>query len=368
MALWRNIASKTQLCSGLWRFGTAVATTRNSSSSGSHLLHCLPRDDRQLLQLRGREVAPFLQGLITNDMQHLLDGAPSMYAMILNSQGRVLHDIILYNKSEGDMQEFLIEVQDISIEQLEKHLKMFRLRKKIDINICSNMKCWVVFDPEIDFNVISNVDIESLYMNPKVDSKHELSLSDSIEGMVITRDPRMKYLGHKIVLPSTLNATSLIPNLTASSNEHYRRLRYRLGVAEGAAEIPHGNVMPLEANIDYLHGISFHKGCYVGQELTARTFHTGVVRKRYMPLLITGDTECAIPNETTVLNSKGKSVGRVRAHSGSYGVGLLRIADCLSETAALTVEGCPVSTFRPAWWPIEAAKQAQTTSTSPDSA
>ena len=60
--------------------------------------------------------------------------------------------------------------------------------------------------------------------------------------------------------------------------------RYRLGICEGSQEIPFAKVTPLEHNVEFMHGVSFHKGCYLGQELTARTHHTGVIRKRIMPL------------------------------------------------------------------------------------
>ena len=68
------------------------------------------------------------------------------------------------------------------------------------------------------------------------------------------------------------------------SFSEYKLLRYRLGVCEGSQEIPFDKVTPLEHNVEYMHGVSFHKGCYLGQELTARTHHTGVIRKRIMPL------------------------------------------------------------------------------------
>ena len=64
----------------------------------------------------------------------------------------------------------------------------------------------------------------------------------------------------------------------------YKLLRYRLGVCEGSQEIPFAKATPLEHNVAYMHGVSFQKGCYLGQELTARTHHTGIIRKRIMPL------------------------------------------------------------------------------------
>ena len=111
--------------------------------------------------------------------------------------------------------------------------------------------------------------------------------------------------------------------------------------------------LPLEANADYLHGVSFHKGCYIGQELTARTFHTGVIRKRYMPLLFDDSGEVDITAD--IVNEKGKNVGKVRGIDGSHGIGLLRISECLSAET-LKIGTVSVKTHRPEWWPIEAPK------------
>ncbi|KAA0201796.1 hypothetical protein HAZT_HAZT003522 [Hyalella azteca] len=295
-------------------------------------------------------------------MNHLKEGALSMYAMVLNAQGRVLHDVIIYNNQEevsplDAVENYIIEIELKHIDRLERHLKMYRLRKKIDISVVENKKCWVLYDPEIDFGSMRQVDLECLYLNPKVDSKHALELTTNPDNSIIVRDPRMPYLGHKLLLPVGYEPHECVQELTNGTEDSFTSFRYKLGVAEGSQELPLGDVMPLEANVDFLHGISFHKGCYIGQELTARVFHTGVVRKRYLPLVFSSAPTDLIPAETSIVNSKGKTVGRMRAHCGLYGVALLRVAECLADASNLLVAGLPVSTFRPAWWPIEAPKQ-----------
>lgn len=92
-------------------------------------------------------------------------------------------------------------------------------------------------------------------------------------------DPRVNRLGWRLLVPAGQKV-----EIELGKDIGYKRLRYSLGVAEGVNELPSGNCFPLESNGDYMHGISFHKGCYIGQELTARTHHTGVVRKRIMPI------------------------------------------------------------------------------------
>ena len=102
-----------------------------------------------------------------------------------------------------------------------------------------------------------------------------------------------------------------------------------------------------------MHGVSFHKGCYIGQELTARTHHTGVVRKRLMPL----EFDQPLKTQTEeILDSEGKSAGKVRNIVGNVGLGLLKIDQVLSSPS-LTVDGVTSKTWKPSWWPIEAKKK-----------
>ncbi|CAL4181698.1 unnamed protein product, partial [Meganyctiphanes norvegica] len=321
----------------------------------SHSLVGEPCNERSIIKVEGKEASPFLQGLVTNDMNHLEDGAVSMYSFILNTQGRVLFDVVIYKKND---ETFLLECDGKVSNSLAKHLKIYKVRRKLKIDcVDDDYQTWSIFEPEIDEKSITEVDMESLYINPKAESESVLSITGDVEDTIITRDPRMKYLGHRLILPKSKTVTDVISDVQPSTDGLYRVLRYKLGVGEGSTEIPTTKCLPLEGNCDYLHGVSFHKGCYIGQELTARTFHTGVVRKRYMPLIFKGDIS-NIEYDAIVTNEKGKSVGKIRAFEGSVGIGLMRIAECL-KAQNLLVKGSDISltTFKPAWWPIEASKE-----------
>ena len=102
-----------------------------------------------------------------------------------------------------------------------------------------------------------------------------------------------------------------------------------------------------------MHGVSFHKGCYIGQELTARTHHTGVVRKRLMPLELSEPIKT--PTEE-ILDSDGKTAGKVRSTIGKSGLGLLKVDQVLANPN-LTISGVASKTWKPSWWPIEAKKK-----------
>ena len=106
---------------------------------------------------------------------------------------------------------------------------------------------------------------------------------------------------------------------------------------------------------DYLHGVSFHKGCYIGQELTARTHHTGVVRKRIVPLTLSEEVPDSLRDnlqELNVLTEKGKKVGKIRRIHGRVGLGLLRLKESF-EAEKLSLDGIGVEVRRPGWWPAE---------------
>lgn len=124
------------------------------------------------------------------------------------------------------------------------------------------------------------------------------------------------------------------------------------GLPEGVADLPPGEALPLESNLAFMNGISFSKGCYIGQELTARTHHTGVVRKRLMPMRLSVPAEGLQPGGA-LESAGGKPAGKLRAGLGELGIGLVRLAhakDSLTlQTSTHTSATAHAS--EPAWWP-----------------
>lgn len=303
-----------------------------------------PLNSKQLLKLTGNEASEFLQGLITNDMRHFEEGAKSVYAMFLNNKGRVLFDTLVHKWS--DEPSFVLECDQKIINSLEKYLKVFRLRRKVTIEkIDSNQyKLWAIISPkEIIFD-------ENLKIKGKIN---------------IYKDPRLNNLGYRLISVAPMSGTQIASGLcndtTVESNEDgYRYLRYRLGVSEGADDLPPGSSFPLEVNCDYLHGVSFHKGCYLGQELTARIHHTGVVRKRIMPLKFTENIKENIEIGTiiTATNNPKLNLGKLKGVALNYGIGLIRTKEAL-DVKNLNIGKYSTEAVRPDWWPMEAPKELQ---------
>lgn len=227
------------------------------------------------------------------------------------------------------------------MENLAKHLKRFRLRAKLGIEVMKEDE-WDVW------SVWPNATSSLLHAND-----------------IWCHDNRAPGMGHRIIRPRKY-APKAEHEVTS---ERYDLNRIMKGVAEGQQEIVKESALPQESNIDYMGGIDFRKGCYVGQELTIRTHHTGVVRKRILPVqLYKGPTP---PNEMSYnpnpelmllprganisrVDKKGRSAGRWLGGVGNVGLALCRL-EIMTDTV-LTSEGnqwSPEHEFKVAWEPEE---------------
>ncbi|XP_065288130.1 putative transferase CAF17 homolog, mitochondrial [Dermacentor albipictus] len=308
---------------------------------------------RKLVRLRGAENLAFLQGLVTNDTRHLsategvAGGKPRrcMYALMLNSVGRVLYDLIIYRPGTGE-DEVLVECDADARQGLLRLLQLYRLRKPIEIGPCDDLDVWAVFHP-----FCGAVD------EPPPASDH---WPYTTKGRCVVRDPRLGLLGSRVLADAGEDLTSADPTLVPAAEgkePSYAHLRMQLGVGEGLRELPPAACFPLECNADYMGGVSFHKGCYVGQELTARTHHTGVVRKRLMPVVMLHEPSTSLPPDAVVRDAAGAALGKLRAHRGPLGLALLRVREALAADT-LQVEGVPLSVTKPGWWPRQVARPA----------
>ncbi|CAI6361669.1 unnamed protein product [Macrosiphum euphorbiae] len=275
---------------------------------------------KSLIKIEGEGMYDYCQGLMTNDIFRL-KSEKSLFTMILNSKGRVLYDCLVYKVDDH----ILLECEKETASDLIKYLRMYLLRRKININVLDDTSVWALFS--------------STPMDMKLNS------------VSVFNDPRLPILGQRIISDKTSGIRNEI-FLDESDNKFtYQQWRYKNGVAEGS-ELLKGQSFPLEMNCDYLNGISFNKGCYVGQELTARTHHTGVTRKRIMPLIFE-DTPTGLDLDADIYNESDLGVkrppGKLRGLCGKIGIALLRIDECL-KAERLIVGGFRAKTFIPNWW------------------
>ena len=157
-------------------------------------------------------------------------------------------------------------------------------------------------------------------------------------------DPRHPGLGLRFIMPKDgLSSFSVAPL------EEYEQRRLSLGIPDASRDFQIDKTLILEGNIDELHGVSFTKGCYVGQELTARTKHRGKVRKRLLPVKLNGPC----PPAGTEITDGTHSLGELRSGSGDIALAYLRMED-IHFGGTYDCAGTQLTVLQPDWWPSSA--------------
>jgi folate-binding protein YgfZ len=253
-------------------------------------------DDRAILRLEGPDTRPFLQGLITGNIDRLSPDHP-LYAALLTAQGKIIADFILAQAGEA----ILIDCAATQAIDLAARLKKFRLRAKVTITH----------------------EGEGLAVISSPDPVHP---ADGV--LASFADPRLPELGHRSIL-----ATGTLSHLAHEREPHatYDRHRIECGVPDSIADLRPETFFPLDCNFEELHGVDFDKGCYVGQELTARMKHRATARKRILPVA----SATGLPPHGTPLKSGDTELGEMLGSQGPIGLAMLRL-DRLGDAHALT--------------------------------
>ncbi|ORY43789.1 Aminomethyltransferase folate-binding domain-containing protein [Rhizoclosmatium globosum] len=350
-------------------------STLNTANSFARL-------QRGVVRVAGADAAKFLQGLMTNQIAKIERGGDGLFAAFLTAPGRVIADAFVHprNASQiaGKEAEFLIDVDARAAEPLLKHLKKYALRAKISLDDVSNeyqvhqawgpqaAGLWSRFVPRGD-------GAKSLPVGSVVprDRAFEIGL----------KDPRHPDLGVRYLLPASAKAS--LPSTFAEASElEYKIHRILNGIPEGMDDIFPNVSLPLESNFDLMGGVDFRKGCYLGQELTIRTYHIGVTRKRIVPVQIyrEGDdvpTQLSLdtsfseplPASTTDIRALTKSDGTLSKRevgkfcSGVHNIGLalvrLEHSGFSPETDLVLsdAKGLRVRAFPPSWFPSPVAEE-----------
>lgn len=262
-------------------------------------------DDRGVVAVTGPDAEHFLQGIITQDMQALAH-KPAVFAGLLSPQGKILFDFFIARAADG----FLLETAAATAADLVKRLAMYRLRAKVQIADRSGaMHVLVVWGAA------------------------PASLGPT-HGTVAFTDPRVAELGLRILAPAAhaadiASATSGIDAAAADWHAH----RVRLGVPEGGRDFAFADAFPHEADMDQLAGVSFDKGCYVGQEVVSRMQHRGTARKRIVA--VTGSAPLV---SGAAVTAGAAAIGAIGSVAGADGVALLR----LDRAAEAKAKGIPL--------------------------
>jgi folate-binding protein YgfZ len=255
--------------------------------------------DRAVLEVTGEDRVSFLQGLVSNDVQQAVPGC-AVWAALLSPQGKWLADFFIL----ADGERLLLDVERAQAAMLAQKLSRFRLRAKVAI-------------AALDWHV-------------------HVAWGGTPEtaGSIAAPDPRLAEAGWRI-----LSAAPLAANASVAAWDTHRLW---LGLPDGSRDLEADKTVLLEAGFDELAGVSWTKGCYMGQELTARTKYRGLIKRRLVPVAIDGD----LPPPGTPVLREGSEVGTLRSGRDRTALATLRL-DSLG--AALTCGGIVLRPVLPPW-------------------
>jgi len=288
--------------------------------------------DRKVVALGGTDRVKFLQALVTNDIRRLAPHRP-LYAGMLTSQGKLLYDFFIMAEEDR----ILIDFAAAHVEDFFKRLTNFKLRAEVE---------FVEATPALAVTAVWGTEAAAQL---GLDPERGTGKAASAAGHHAFVDPRIAALGARLIYPADypIEAELGRHGFAMATALDYDAHRLALGVAD-SAEIAGESCYPLEANFEMLNGVDFGKGCYLGQELTARMKLKGGLRKRILPVA----GAAALPSVGTPVTAGGAELGRLIAASGEQGLALLRL-DRLAEAdeGAIMAQGVPVRVHWPNWLP-----------------
>lgn len=288
-----------------------------------------PLEARAVLSIAGEDRVAFLQGLVSNDVRQAAEGR-AVYAALLTAQGKYLHDFFIV--ASGDA--LLLDAEAARLADLKKRLSIYRLRSKVTIEEARNLAVAAAFGTGV-------LELLDLPADP--------GAARVMNGGVAFTDPRLADAGARIILPRDALASALDrAGLTAALTSDYDRHRLALGLPDGSRDLVVEKSILLENGFDELHGVDWDKGCYLGQELTARTRYRGLIKKRLMPVTIDGQ----LPAPGAVIELDGKEAGEMRSGADGRGLALLRldaVAKAAASGAPLTAGAARLTPHKPDW-------------------
>ncbi len=265
-------------------------------------------DDRGILYINGKDCKEFLQNIITNDINKVSDNF-SCYASLLTPQGKYLFDFIIAKHKNG----FFLDCEKQQIENLQKQLNLYKLRSKIEILNLSNEFIVAVITKE-KFSSFENISIK-----PGVTTK--------LKEDPLIFDPRNICLGGRLIINlEKLYMSIKNLNLKASNSKDYYDYSFKIGIPQINTHKLQNKLFAAEYNLEELNAIDFKKGCFIGQENTARIKLKEKLSKRLFPLKVTK----GVIYDNDQIKSNGEELGKVLI-GDSYPFGLLKFKSILFD-------------------------------------
>lgn len=271
-----------------------------------------PLPNRSVVSMTGADAAKLLQGIITNDMDTLTKDGSALHAGLLSPQGKILFDFFVVRTASA----VLIDIARDKTAEFIKRLTLYKLRADV-----------VIADVTNDYEVFA------IWGD---------ALPDDAQSPLMYTDPRLTALGLRVIADADLIAAlAKTPRLVTVDDVAYDAHRISLGVPEGGKDYAFADAYPHDACFDLFRGVSFTKGCYVGQEVVARMQNKSIVRKRVVKV----EGAAPLTSQSDVLLGE-TPIGRIGTVSASHGLAMMRLdraADALDKPATLTANGVAIT-------------------------
>lgn len=232
-----------------------------------------PLPETKFIQISGSDRVTFLQGLVSQDVTSLeKDDQDAIWAAFLTPQGKYLFDFLITHDSKTDS--LLLEIASDKAEEAFKKLRLYKLRSQIELTLRDDLTSYALFAEASDqLFPVTNIPAEILlYQDPR-------------------QNDAPPYIGYRILADKSHSLTQIcetlspnLPNLEIASAITYQARRINCAIPDSLLDLDSGKTTLLEAGFDVLNGVSWDKGCYMGQELTARTKYRGLVKKCLCPV------------------------------------------------------------------------------------
>ncbi len=280
-------------------------------------------EDRAILRVEGEDARSFLQGLITNDMDGV-DDAHAIYSALQTPQGKFLFDFFVV-EADGA---FLIDCEKARLADLQKRLTLYKLRAAVTLSVVSNYGVAAIYGPA----AASSLGFAA----------EEAGAARDILGGHGFIDPRNAAMGVRVIGELGSLAEELMAlGLEEGTLENYHASRIARCVPNHSLDITPEQVFILDFGFDRLNGVSFSKGCYIGQEIVSRMRNRGTSRKMLARVRVDG----ALPAPGTEIKDGERSIGVLLSGQDSNALALMR-TDRWDKGATLsTADGMDINVF-----------------------
>ncbi len=271
---------------------------------------------RGLLRAAGPDARTFLQGMVSNDVTKV-GPERAVWSAFLTPQGKFLHEFFMTGQPGAGAESLLLDCEAARLDDLRGRLARYKLRAKIELtDVSADLAVAAIFGDGA---------LEALGLPA------ELGVAKPFGGGVAYVDPRLAGLGARAVLPRAGARAALEgAGIAAATLADYDALRIGLGVPDGSRDLEIERSPLLENGFDELHGVDWDKGCFMGQELTARTKYRALIKKRLLPVAIEGPA----PEPGTQVTAAGKDAGVLRSSVDGVGLALLRLEHLEAQLSA----------------------------------